>query len=263
MCGRFVLIQKIETLEKRFNAIADKGVELIPSYNIGIGDNSVIITNDEKPKIREAVFGFTPHWAKKQMYLFNARSEGDRNKENDPNYRGAKEIINKPAFRKAIRTGRCLIPADAFIEGTTAEGLSKPYLVFLRNKVRPFAFAGIYNDWTNPDTGTVTTGFSIITTVPNKLLQIIPHHRSPVILPAYAEKKWLDNSAYLNEITDLLQPYDFNLMNAYPISDKVKNQKNKGRELIEPNGNSLISGNDLIVTDKIVNQGFGRKNRHF
>lgn len=263
MCGRFVLVQKIESLEKRFNAVANIDAELFPSHNIGIGDKSVIILNQDKPRIINAVFGLTPYWAKKKMYLFNARAEGDRNKDNDPNYRGAKEIINKPAFRKAIRSQRCLVPADAFIEGTTKEGLSKPYLVFLRNKVRPFAFAGLYDEWSDPDTGETIVGFSIITTVANKLLQMIPHHRSPVILSRHAEKKWLDNSAYLNEITDLLQPYDFNLMNAYPISDKVKNQKNKGRELIEPNGNLLISENDVIVTDKIVNQGFGRKNRHF
>ncbi len=263
MCGRFVLVQKIELLEKRFNAIADKELDFKVSCNIGIGDKSVIITNQDKPRIINAVFGFTPHWAKKQMYLFNARAEGDRNKENDPNYRGAKDIINKPAFRKAIRSGRCLIPADAFIEGSTKEGLSKPYLVFLRNKVRPFAFAGLYDEWLNPETGEIITGFSIITTVANKLLQMIPHHRSPIIIPPYAEKKWLDNSAYLNEITDLLQPYDFNLMNAYPISDKVKNQNNKGRELIEPKGNLLILENDVIVSDKIINQGFGRKNRYF
>ncbi len=71
-------------------------------------------------------FGFTPFWAKRKMYFFNARSEGDYNKENDPNYTGSLGIVNKPAFRLSIRKKRCRIIADAFIEGPKKEKLSKP-----------------------------------------------------------------------------------------------------------------------------------------
>lgn len=263
MCGRFVLIQKIEVLEKRFGAPADSGTVHKPSYNIGIGATSVIVTNEEQKEIKNAVFGFTPHWSKKQMYLFNARSEGDRNKENNPDYKGSRDIINKPAFRKAIRSSRCLIPADAFIEGTTNEGLSKPYVVYLKNKERPFCFAGIYNKWRNPNNNEIITGFAIITTVANELLQKIPHHRSPVIIPAKYEHLWLDKSVPLFEITDLLIPYDYTKMNAYPISNEIKSLSNNYSELLNPVGETVFADKDINVINKIENQGFGRKNRHF
>jgi putative SOS response-associated peptidase YedK len=172
-----------------------------------------------------AVFGLTPFWAKKPMYLFNARSEGDRNKENDPNFRGAKDILIKPSFRKPIRSQRCLIPADAFYEGTTTEGLSKPFLVFFKNKVRPFAFAGLYDDWKNPETGETIRSFSIITTTANELMQKIPHHRCPIILPQWQEKKWLSERTALTDITDMLKSPEADLMNAYPVAESIKNLK--------------------------------------
>ena len=51
------------------------------------------------------------------MYLINARKEGDHNRANDPSYSGAAGILQKPSFRKPIRSQRCLVLADGFIEG--------------------------------------------------------------------------------------------------------------------------------------------------
>ncbi|MBK7965533.1 MAG: hypothetical protein IPK10_09720 [Bacteroidetes bacterium] len=51
------------------------------------------------------------------MYLINARAEGDHNSDDDPNYRGAKGNHQQTFFRKPIRSQRCLVIADYFIEG--------------------------------------------------------------------------------------------------------------------------------------------------
>lgn len=263
MCGRFILVQKIETLEKRFNATADFELNYKTSYNIHPGAESVIIPSDKPNKIVNAIFGMSPEWSKKQMYLFNARAEGDRNKDNDPNYKGSMNIINKPAFRKPIRTERCLVPADAFIEGTTNEGLSYPYLIFLRNKERPFSFAGLFSDWKNPISGKIIRSFSIITTTANELLLRIPHHRSPVILSKHNEKKWLNLNTPLHEITDLLRPYNHELMNAYPISNAIKQIENNSDEIILPLGDFFYAENGIKISKSVSNQGFGRKNRKF
>lgn len=241
MCGRFILVQKLEKLEARYNATAVPGLEYTPSYNISPGKTTLIIASDSPDSIVPAIFGLTPFWSKKAMYLFNARAEGDRNKENDPNFRGAKDIITKPAFRKSIRSQRCLVPADAFIEGTTKDGLSNPFLIFLKNKQRPFSFAGIYDDWKNPTTGETIRSFSIITTTSNELLQKLPHHRSPVILTPYQEKKWISSKTALTDITDMLCPYDAKLMDAYPISDRIKSSANDDASLIEAVGEKLNS----------------------
>lgn len=258
MCGRYILVQKLEQIAQRFEIDISDIPEYASSYNICPGQQSLVIANRGEPKMEMMRFGLTPFWSKKSMMLINSRSEGDRNKENDPKYRGAKNIITKPSFRKPIRSQRCLVIADAFIEGTTKEGLNKPYLVFLKNKQRPFAFAGIWDEWVDPKTGNVITGFSIITTTPNELMQKLPHHRSPVILRPYQEKAWLNNSTPLTDVTAMLNSYASNEMNAYPISDKVKNVENNEADVIQPLGD--LVDNEIVtqVNSEFLKLGFGR-----
>ncbi len=96
-------------------------------------------------------------------------------------------------FRAPIRSKRCLILADGFIEGTTNEKLDKPHLVYDAENERLLAMAGIWDEWVNKETGEVHHSFAIITTPPNKLLQKIPHHRSPLILPQDLQRAWISN----------------------------------------------------------------------
>ncbi len=263
MCGRYVLTQKIEVIEKRFNVTLKDDVDYKPSYNIAPGQDALVITGPDTPELKKLRFGMTPFWAKKKMMLVNARAEGDRNKENDPTYRGAKDIINKPAFRKPIRSQRCLVIADCFIEGTEKERFDKPFVVFLRNKIRPFAFAGIWDTWYDTQTGKNILSFAIITTVANQLIQKIPHRRMPVILPHYNEAKWLNTKTPLSDITAMLNPFQSELMNAYPIDKKIKNPRNNYPQLIEPTGEKIMQETDFTVNDKIKKQGMGQyKIRH-
>jgi putative SOS response-associated peptidase YedK len=261
MCGRYVLVQKVETIEKRFNVTAPEGLAYNPSYNISPGKFAPVISNEDPKSLGMYQFGLTPFWAKKPMYLFNARVEGDYNKENDPAYKGAKGIISKPAFRKSIRSQRCLVIADAFIEGTIKERLSKPYLVYLKDKERPFAFAGIWDSWANKETGEVIRSFSIITTVANDFLQKLPHHRSPVILPRKYEQAWLNSDLPLSDVTKVLEPYPGDLMNAYPIDPAIKNPRNDGKELIKPIGERLVPEYDIKSSQDLNLQGMGMNKR--
>lgn len=240
MCGRYILIQKAEVLEKRFNIRIPDAIHPEPSYNIAPGKYAPVITNEKPREIQMYRFGLTPSWAAGPNLIINARAEGDSNPDNDSRYRETKGIISKPEFRKPIYTQRCLVPADAFIEGTEKEKMDKPFLIYLRNKMRPFAFAGIWDQWTNPESGEIVSSFAIITTVANTLMLKIPHHRSPVILHQADEKKWISNDIPLAEVTSLLIPYPGELMNAYPIAPTIKNPKADDPGLIHPAGERLI-----------------------
>ena len=176
MCGRYVNISKVKAVEKRFSAIVERPELFMPNTNIGIGAKAPVITQERSDLIKHYQFGFTPYWAKKPFHLFNARAEGDQNKENETSYSGAKGITSKPAFRQSIRSKRCLVLADAFIEGPKVERLSKPYVIYKKDG-SPFAFAGIYDTWINPDTGETIDSFAIITTVSNKITAAISDHR--------------------------------------------------------------------------------------
>ena len=262
MCGRYILVQTAEFLEKRFGVTVPDEVKLVPSYNIAPGKYAPVITNQNPHKIQMYRFGLTPFWATKSNMHINARCEGDHNPENDPLYSGSKGIITKPAFLKPIREQRCLIPADAFIEGPEKEKLSKPYVVYLRNKVRPFAFAGIWDQWTNPDSGEIISSFAIITTVANGLLMKIQHNRSPVILPREFEEIWLSNDLPLAEVTRYLAPYPADLMNAYPIAPTIKNPLADDPGLIHPAGERIMAEYDIHRTKNVRIEGMG-SNKNF
>jgi putative SOS response-associated peptidase YedK len=96
-------------------------------------------------------------------------------------------------------------------------------LVFLQNKARPFAFAGLYDRWKDSETAQVIMGFTIITTTANELLQSIGVKRMPVILSISNEKDFIKSSRLLSEILGMLNQLPSGLMNAYPVSDLVNN----------------------------------------
>ncbi len=255
MCGRYVVVSKISEIEHRFQVRMP--FELPPLFNIGPGSMAPVITSDSPNVVQLFKFGLTPFWAKKPMYLFNARAEGDHNSDNDQGYGGAMGIIMKPSFRKAIRSNRCLVIADAFIEGTVNEKLDKPFVVHLGAADRPFAFAGIWDEWIDKTTGELLRSFAIITITANELLSKLPHHRSPVILRREDEQLWLNPELPLAEVTALLRPYTTGYMNAYPISNAIKNPRANSAELLQPIGPSVIPESAFVLEQNLVLQGMG------
>ena len=231
MCGRYISIQTIETLEKRFRIKVPDGIDYKPSYNISPGSLAPVITNDKPRTLQIFEFGFTPAFAEKKKYLFNARAEGRNNTDNKENLSGAKGIIYTKSFQSAIRNKRCLVVADAFYEGPKTEKLKKPYLFYLKNKQRPFCFAGIWDKWTN-DVGESSYSFSIITIAANSLLRKIGHDRMPVILPKDYEHYWLNSDLALSEVTSLLNAYPKEFMNGYPVTPVKKIEDDK--YMVEP-----------------------------
>ena len=121
MCGRYAIVSKVEKVQKTFKVKWRGASNFEANTNVSHGDLAPIISSDNPSEIQLSQFGYSPSWSKKQVYLINARAEGDNNKENDPLYTGSKGIISKPMFRKSIRNQRCLVPADCFIEGPKNE----------------------------------------------------------------------------------------------------------------------------------------------
>ena len=257
MCGRYIIITKIEKIEKRFNVSAFDPKLFNPSYNVSHGDSAPVITQENPKSLSFFQFGFTPHWGKKQYYQINARSEGDKNKDNNPLYTGRKGIFDKPMFRHSIRSKRCLVIADCFVEGPQKERLDKPYVVYLKGD-HPFSLAGIYDQWINIETGEEISSFAIITAPPNNLMEQIGHHRSPVIVSEELRSAWLDPNMTAADISQIMNVYPSELMNAYPISSAIKNPTATGAELIVPTGQRLNPEHSYKIEHKIGLQGMGK-----
>jgi putative SOS response-associated peptidase YedK len=85
-----------------------------------------------------------------------------------------------------------------------------------------FAFAGIWDAWTNKKTKETLKTFSIITTQANLLLAVIHNtkKRMPVILRSEDERRWLSDIS-LDEAMSLLAPHDEKVMEAHTVSKLI------------------------------------------
>lgn len=251
MCGRASVVSPQEQIEKRFNAVFAAGETLEENVNISAGNKIPVITCQRPHHIQNFTLGYTPHWAHKQTYMINARSEGSYNQENRTDYKGTLGIYQKPMFKHAIKSQRCLVLVDGFIEGPKQEKLNKPYFIYASKNKGAFALAGIYDMWEHPLTREQHHTVAIVTTTSNRLLQRIGHHRSPVVLSKGQEEEWLNPDLSTEKMAVIMQPFDSKNFNAYPISKKIKNPEATGLSLLKPTGDTVFKDYDRSLYDRI------------
>jgi putative SOS response-associated peptidase YedK len=104
-----------------------------------------------------AQWGMIPPWSKTREPL---TSQGRRMSTNNCRREG---MASAPTFRDAWRKGRrCIIPAESYDEPNWTSG-KNVWWRFWRADAQPWALAGIWSEWTDPDTGTMVPSYSMIT----------------------------------------------------------------------------------------------------
>ena len=212
MCGRFSLTGSAPTLLSHFNVqesvVWDGRYNLTPSQEV----LTMVQPAGALRQLRRMRWGLIPSWAKDPTIgnqLINARAE---------------TVATKPAFRAAFRERRCLILTDGFYEWEAQGRRKRPWFIRMQDG-RPFAFAGLWDRWTDPE-GRAVESCTIITTTPNDLIRRF-HHRMPVILSPADYDVWLDGEIRDAErLPPLLAPYPPEAMTAYPVSPLVNNPAN-------------------------------------
>ena len=96
---------------------------------------------------------------------------------------------------------------------------------------RPFTFAGLWENWRDPESGEWLRTCTIITGEPNALVAQI-HPRMPVILPEQHHTAWLGETEDGN-LKQLLVPYPADQMQMWEISPRVNSPKNDDPSLWE------------------------------
>ena len=221
MCGRFVR-RETDTLAERFKAAVPAAVQpaLTPRYNVAqTQDVPIVLAEDGASRtLALARWGLEPRFrGADRAVLFNARAE---------------TIGEKATFRRLLPSRRCLIPADGFYEWERLGSKKLPWLYELRDHGL-FAFAGLYDRWTDPD-GQELTACTIITTTPNELVLPV-HGRMPVILTPAAEDAWLDPALTAPEaLQPLLVPYPASAMRRVAVSPAVNSARLDAPHLLEP-----------------------------
>jgi len=220
MCGRFSLTTDILKLQQQFNFEFNDEITINPRFNIAPSQQVLTIGSDGGKRIGTTMkWGLLPFWSKdvKIGYkMINARAES---------------IDEKPSFRTPFKSKRCLVLADGFYEWKK-EGKEKQPFRFVMKEEKPFAFAGLWDQWNKAGESLYTC--TIITTRPNKVTEEV-HDRMPVILDEDVYDIWLnpktDDTDYLKS---LLIPYPAEKMKAYPVSQIVNSPKNDIVECLSP-----------------------------
>jgi putative SOS response-associated peptidase YedK len=226
MCGRYVIIATPEAIRALFGY--GEQPNFPPRYNVAPTQPIPIVRlHDGKRSLTLMRWGLLPSWVKDPKtfpLLINARGES---------------VLDKPAFRNAMRRRRCLIPTDGFYEWQAgAAGTPKrPYFVRAKRAADgtapPLAFAGLWETWTGPNGEEIDTA-AIITTTANRTLAAI-HERMPVFVPPEAFDLWLDCAKVeANVAAALIMPAKDALLEAYEVSTAVNRVANDSASLIAP-----------------------------
>ncbi|MCG8592798.1 MAG: SOS response-associated peptidase [Kiloniellales bacterium] len=222
MCGRYTLTTPLEGLRDVF--LFEESPNLAPRYNIAPTQEVPAVRLGPEDGRRHLVplrWGLIPSWAKEVSIgsrMINARAES---------------VAEKPAFRTAFRQRRCLIPADGFYEWQARpSGPKQPYYI-AQAAGGPFAFAGLWERWTDGESGEALESFTIVTTAASRRLEAL-HHRMPVILAPADHAAWLDPASGADALQALLRPAPEAAFVAAPVSTRVNAVRNDDPSLIEP-----------------------------
>lgn len=174
-------------------------------------------------------WGLIPSWVKDEKTANELRSNTLNAK--------SETAYEKPSFRKAIATQRCILPINGFIEWQTLNKEKQPYFI-KPIETDMFLIGGLYDMWANSETGEIVNTFSIITTEANPLLAEI--HNSKKRMPLIIEDKnidaWLDKKSSNEVVQSIFRPYEQNHMTAYQISKQVNSARNNRNvpEILNP-----------------------------
>jgi putative SOS response-associated peptidase YedK len=262
VCGRYAASRDPDELVEEFEVDATAGdgpggdpAEATPDFNVAPTVTAPVVLEraprpapDGEPEdgsaahepadpvrwLRLLTWGLVPSWAKDRSIgsrMINARAES---------------MLDKPAFRRAAVSRRCLVPADGWYEWQAsptekdAKGRPRkqPFFVSAADGAG-IALAGAYEFWRDDDRHADDpqawlTSYAVVTTKAEPGLDVI-HDRMPLVLPRERWDAWLDpRQQDPDAIRALLEPPEPGRFTAVPISTRVNSVRNNGPELLAP-----------------------------
>ena len=231
MCGR--IVQSISWRElHELAGLIGAPVALQSRYNLAPGQDAAVIRAGNEGRCLDFLrWGLIPGWARDPgiaSKLINARIE---------------TAAEKPSFRNAWRSRRCLIPANGYYEWTRSGKIRQPWL-FRRRDEAPLFLAGLWESWRvnesamqkaafaafRPDEQIHT--FTILTTAANEDVKAI-HHRMPVLLEPHDFDAWLSGAPALPDKSPE------GMLHIEPVSTRVNNPRNDDPGCLQPSPSLL------------------------
>jgi putative SOS response-associated peptidase YedK len=271
VCGRYYSRFEKQQIAERFHV--RRGLEdvgpIVPNYNVAPETfQPVIRRSRENPRERELVlmrWGIVPWFAKREdefkaLSTINAKSDRleDSKMWREP-FAKRRCLVPASGLYEWPKPGHAISPTYIPDDSPTAVGPSEPgesgnlfgtpelpakrkkaakevkrvFNITMADEATPFAFAGIWDAWKQPD-GTWLLTYALVTTEPNELVAQI-HDRLALILHPKDYDRWLgidDRGGDPRPPLDLLHPMDSKLMKMTPANPAVGNWRNNGPEML-------------------------------
>ena len=182
----------------------------------------IIASNPEKFKIVSMEWGFIPHYLQNREAVekFRRGYTDEKGKYHIPmttlNAVGEELLLPGKMYRNAALQRRCLFLSNYFYEWRHIHPIGKkglplktavkyPYAIRTKGNNHFHFIAGIWQPWTDKETGETIDTCSLVTTRANELMQQIHNskQRMPVLLPEDLAAEWLSEGLSEERITEL------------------------------------------------------------
>ncbi|MBR1092668.1 SOS response-associated peptidase [Bradyrhizobium manausense] len=219
MCGRFVITSAPAALRQLFGYVEQPNFP--PRYNVAPTQPiPVVLIENGARHFRLMRWGLLPSWVKDPKgftLLINARSE---------------TVLEKPAFRHAIRRRRGLIPADGYYEWKSIDGRKQPFFIHRADRT-PLGFAALFETWIGPNGEELDTA-AIVTAAAGEDLATL-HDRVPVTISPRDFERWLDHrDDEIDAILPLMTAPRIGEFAWHPVSTRVNRVANDDAQLLLP-----------------------------
>lgn len=219
MCGRFVITSAPAALRQLFGYLEQPNFP--PRYNVAPTQPIPVVFIDKGARHFQLMrWGLLPSWVKDPRgftLLINARSE---------------TVLEKPAFKKAIRRRRGLVPADGYYEWKAIDGRKQPYFIH-RADGAPLGFAAVFETWVGPNGEELDT-VAIVTAPASEDLAAL-HDRVPVTIAPEDFERWLDcRGDEVDAVLPLMIAPGIGEFAWHPVSTRVNRVANDDDQLLLP-----------------------------
>ena len=196
MCGRFAAGQNTQTeMLDIIRGFLDTPAQIDtqapvphPSWNVKPTQMVSMLYQSDTVQLSSGRWWFVPDWHRGdvkdfKLTTFNAKIE---------------TAHEKPTFRKAWKTGRCIIPAQGYFEWTGPKHKRQPWFVSVQSNQPSLFFAGL---WSRLDNGLNTC--TILTRAASPQIKAL-HPRMPVIADPTDIAAWLTGDMDTQDAIDTL-----------------------------------------------------------
>ena len=216
-------IYEIESLRDRFSLPNGVPAGVRRNYNVSPTNYvPVILIKDGVRILQQMNWGFVTQGAQDMNGVFRYKTFSAK----------SETVFNKTMWRDAVRSRRCIIPANGFYEWAKTDAGKQPYYTQLADKSL-FGFAGVYSSWTDPEGKEHAT--CAILTIDGHSTTLRQKNRRPIIIAKADEQLWLDPVVVdANDLYGCMKTYTDDTMSMTEVGQAVTSPKAKGAELITP-----------------------------